>query len=64
MTRRLTAANVDPSGKRQAEKSAQADTFAAVAKEWLETKKASLTESTWLRDVQRLENRDGGESSL
>jgi integrase len=52
--RRLTAANVDPSVKRRAEKSAQADTFAAVAQEWLETKKVSLTESTWLRDRDQL----------
>ena len=52
--RRLIAANVDPSGTRKAKKSAQADTFAAVAEEWLETKKASLTESTWLRDRDQL----------
>ncbi len=29
-----------PSAKRRAEKSAEADTFAAIAKEWLETKRA------------------------
>jgi len=52
--RRLTAANVDPSVKRRAERSAQADTFAAVAHEWLETKQASLTRSTWLRDRDQL----------
>jgi hypothetical protein len=52
--RRLNAANVDPSVKRRAERSAQADTFSAVAQEWLETKKVSLTESTWLRDRDQL----------
>jgi integrase len=52
--RRLNAANVDPSVKRRAERSAQADTFAAVAQEWLETKQASLTRGTWLRDRDQL----------
>jgi Arm DNA-binding domain len=33
--RRLVADAVDPSAKRRAEKSAQAETFAAVAEEWL-----------------------------
>jgi hypothetical protein len=41
--RRLIAANVDPSAKRRAEKSARADTFGAVADEWLESKKATLS---------------------
>src|SRR6185437_12691664 len=35
--RKLVANHVDPSAKRRAEKSAEADTFAAIAKEWLET---------------------------
>src|SRR6185437_981863 len=46
--------HVDPSAKRRAEKSAEADTFAAIAKEWLETKRATLSESTWNRDHDQL----------
>ena len=34
--------------------SAVTNTFAAVADEWLLTKKASLTESTWERDRQQV----------
>jgi integrase len=52
--RKLVADTVDPSARRKAEKSAQADTFAAVAEEWLATKKASLTSSTWQRDRDQL----------
>jgi hypothetical protein len=33
------ADHIDPSAKRQAEKSAQADTLAAIAQEWLQTKR-------------------------
>jgi hypothetical protein len=32
----LAADGVDPSAKRQAEKASQADTFEAIAREWLE----------------------------
>ena len=52
--RRLIAANVDPSAKRRAEKSARADTFGAVADEWLESKKATLSAGTWRRDRDQL----------
>ena len=50
--RRLLADAVDPSAKRKSEKSAQAETFAAV--EWLDTKKETLTESTWARDRDQI----------
>jgi integrase len=52
--RRLVADAIDPSARRRAERSAQAETFAAVAEEWLQTKKETLTESTWLRDRDQL----------
>jgi integrase len=52
--RKLVANHIDPSAKRRAEKSAEADTFAAIAKEWLETKRATLSESTWNRDHDQL----------
>ena len=52
--RRLVADAVDPSAKRKSEKAAQADTFAAVAEEWLETKRKTLTQSTWARDRDQL----------
>ena len=52
--RRLIAANVDPSAIRRANKSARADTFGAVAEEWLETKKATLSAGTWKRDRDQL----------
>jgi hypothetical protein len=44
----------DPSAKRKAEKSSRVDTFSAISKEWLETKRATLTESTWHRDHDQL----------
>jgi integrase len=52
--RRLIAGNIDPSAKRRAEKNARANTFGAVAQEWLEGKKASLTSGTWKRDRDQL----------
>jgi integrase len=52
--RNLVADAIDPSAKRRAEKSARADTFAAVAQEWLQTKKDALTASTWARDRDQL----------
>jgi len=52
--RTLLADGGDPSAKRKAEKHAQSDTFAAVAEEWLETKRATLTDSTWQRDKDQL----------
>jgi integrase len=52
--RSLVADAIDPSAKRKAEKCAQAHTFAAIADEWLETKRATLTESSWQRDRDQL----------
>jgi integrase len=40
------AAGIDPSAKREAEKSARADTFEAVAREWLALHKKKLAENT------------------
>ena len=45
--RKLVAEGIDPSAKRQAERSAAANTFVAVADEWLMTKKRSLSAGTW-----------------
>ncbi len=44
--RTMLADGGDPGAKRKAEKSAQCDTFEAVAEEWLQTKRATLTDST------------------
>jgi hypothetical protein len=52
--RRAVADGIDPGAKRRAERDAVANTFEAVADEWLLTKKASLTESTWERDRQQI----------
>ncbi len=52
--RTLLADGGDPGAKRKAEKSAQSDTFEAVAEEWLQTKRATLTDSTWQRDRDQL----------
>ena len=52
--RRQVAAHVDPSVQRRAEKSSRANTFAALADEWLESKRKSLSESTWNRDHDQL----------
>ena len=40
------ADNVDPSVKRQAERNAPADTFGAIATEWLNLHKASWADET------------------
>jgi hypothetical protein len=48
--RRHVADRVDPSAKRQA----AANTFVAIADEWLLTKKKSLTPATWERDHNQL----------
>ena len=50
----LVATGAEPSVKRQVEKNARANTFAAVAEEWLENKRATLSESTWRRDRDQL----------
>jgi len=52
--RTMVADGEDPSAKRKAEKNARFDTFAEVAEEWLETKRATLTASTWQRDRDQL----------
>jgi integrase len=52
--RRALADGIDPAAKRRAESDAKTNTFLAVADEWLLTKKASLTESTWARDRQQI----------
>jgi integrase len=44
--RKLVADNVDPSVKRQAERHAQADTFGAIATEWLNLNKATWADET------------------
>jgi integrase len=53
--RKHVADGVDPSAKRKAESAARADTFEAIAREFLETKRKSLAESTWQRDCDQLE---------
>jgi hypothetical protein len=52
--RRAVADGIDPGAKRRAERDAITNTFAAVADEWLLTRKASLTESTWERGRQQV----------
>ena len=44
--RKLVADGIDPNAKRKAERSAQAETFEAVANEWLELHKKSLAPET------------------
>jgi integrase len=44
--RKLVADDVDPSAKRQAEKTAQADTFEAIGTEWLNLQKTKLVAET------------------
>lgn len=44
--RTLLAEGIDPGQQRQAEREARADTFAAVAAEWLERQRASMTTGT------------------
>ena len=44
--RKLVADEVDPSAKRQAERTAQADTFEAIATEWLNLQRAKLVAET------------------
>jgi hypothetical protein len=52
--RKLVWDRIHPGAKRKLEKQERATTFAAVAQEWLDTKKGSLTESTWLRERDQL----------
>jgi integrase len=53
--RKLLAQRVDPSAKRKAERAAQADTFEAIAREYLELKARSLDARTRERKLSRLE---------
>lgn len=54
--RKLVAMGVDPSTKRQAEKLARADTFEAVALEWLELQRAKLAPKSLERIRDRLQS--------
>jgi integrase len=51
--RRLVAAAIDPSAKRKAEKAARADTFEAIAREWLLLKSAKLDARTHTKKLAR-----------
>jgi integrase len=53
--RRQLAAGLDPSGARQAEKAARANTFAAVAREWLPMQKERLAPATYAKAEWTLE---------
>jgi integrase len=53
--RRLVADGIDPSARRKAEKSALADTFEAVAREWLEMKRQALAKVTSDKRLRRFE---------
>src|SRR5262249_29499413 len=48
--RTLLADGEDPRARRKKENDERLETFAAVANEWLETKRVTLTDSTWQRD--------------
>jgi integrase len=53
--RRLVRDGCDPSAKRQAERAARADTFEALAREWLEVQAKSLGARTFLKKTERFE---------
>lgn len=53
--RQLVATGGDPSAKRQSEKRARADTFEAIAREWLEMKSKSLDPRTFQKKKERFE---------
>ena len=53
--RRQVAAGINPSDLRKADKRSQADTFRAVAAEFMALQKKRLTSSTWQRDTDMLE---------
>ena len=53
--RKLIAAKTDPGAKRKAERSAQANTFEAVTREWLDMKADSISERTRLKRLARFE---------
>ena len=52
--RRQLSDGVDPTLKRRAEEESAANTFQAVADEWLMTKKHALTPATWARDRRQI----------
>ena len=52
--RKLVANHVDPSLRKRIEREGRTNTFAAVGEEWLETKRVSLSASTWQRDRDQL----------
>jgi integrase len=54
--RRLVAEGIDPSAKRQAEKTASGNTFEAVAREWLAMQEKKLTAGSIRRERDRLED--------
>lgn len=54
--RELVAEKIDPSAKRKIERSLQADTFEAVAREWLERFKKSWTAKTYEKKLGWLED--------
>lgn len=53
--RKLVAAGIDPSAKRQAEASTDADTFEAVAREWFDRRKSKWADSHSSKIIRRLE---------
>ncbi len=53
--RKTLASGVDPSAKRQAEKSSTANTFEAVAREWLALQEKKLAPATYAKAVWTLE---------
>jgi integrase len=53
--RRLVAAGTDPSAQRRAERAAHADTFEALAREWLEVQASTLTPRTYQKKLERFE---------
>jgi integrase len=53
--KKAVANGIDPSAKRQAEKSANANTFEAVGREWLGLQKAKLAPATYNKAVWTLE---------
>jgi integrase len=53
--RKLVADGVDPSAKRRAEKSANANTFEAIGREWIELQRKKLSTRTFARNLRFLE---------
>jgi integrase len=53
--RKLVAAGVDPSANRRAEKTANANTFEAIGREWIELQRKRLSETTFSRNLRFLE---------